>query len=108
MDNATKNVVRRLVTTTRDRLECGIPGTSEIVRSPISPPFASNASDTPDEPKPLAVPVKAGCRIIGVGNTTMYGLIKAGRVKTVRIGRRRLIVFASLEALIASDVGAAP
>ena len=50
--------------------------------------------------KPLAVPVKTACDIIGVGNTTMYELIKHGRVATTTIGRRRLIIYASLEALL--------
>jgi hypothetical protein len=50
--------------------------------------------------KPLAVPVKIACRLIGVGNTSMWALIKAGRVKTVSIGRRRLVIYASLEALL--------
>jgi excisionase family DNA binding protein len=52
--------------------------------------------------KPLAVPVKTACRLVGVGNTSMWALIKAGRVKTVSIGRRRLIIYASLEALLSN------
>jgi excisionase family DNA binding protein len=50
--------------------------------------------------KPLAVPVKRACKLMGVGNTTMWGLIKAGRVKTICIGRRRLVVYTSLESLL--------
>ncbi len=50
---------------------------------------------------PLAVSVKKACQLVGVGNTTMWVLIKTGRVKTVRIGRRRLVIYASLESLIA-------
>jgi hypothetical protein len=50
--------------------------------------------------KPLAVPVRRACEILGVGNTTMWGLIKDERVKTIAIGRRRLVVYASLEALV--------
>ena len=56
--------------------------------------------------KPLAVTVKTACQLVGVGNTTMWALIKAGRVKTVCIGRRRLVIYASLEALV-SDAGVA-
>lgn len=51
--------------------------------------------------KPLAVSVKAASKIIGVGNTTMWALIKANRVQTIAIGRRRLVVYASLESLLA-------
>ena len=47
--------------------------------------------------KPLAVSVKNACQLLGVGNTTIWGLIKDGRVKTVSIGRRRLVIYSSLE-----------
>jgi excisionase family DNA binding protein len=57
--------------------------------------------------KPLAVPVKIACKLLGVGNTTMWALIKAGRVKTISIGRRRLVVYASLESLLTTEAGAA-
>jgi excisionase family DNA binding protein len=50
--------------------------------------------------RPLAVSVKMACKLVGVGNTTMWALIKNGRVKTVRIGRRRLIIYTSLERLL--------
>jgi excisionase family DNA binding protein len=59
--------------------------------------------DTLQREKPLAVPVKRACKLMGVGNTTMWGLIKTGRVKTVRIGRRRLVLYASLESLLTSE-----
>jgi excisionase family DNA binding protein len=61
-----------------------------------------------DHTPPLAVTVKTACQLVGVGNTTMWALIKAGRVKTVSIGRRRLVIYASLKSLLAlSDEAAA-
>jgi excisionase family DNA binding protein len=54
---------------------------------------------------PLAVSVKTACKLVGVGNTTMWALIKAGRVKTISIGRRCLVVFASLESLLTTEAG---
>jgi excisionase family DNA binding protein len=57
--------------------------------------------------KPLAVTVKTACQLMGVGNTTMWALIKDDRVKTVRIGRRRLVIYASLETLLVLEAGAA-
>lgn len=53
--------------------------------------------------KPLAVPVKVACQLVGVGNTTMYELIKQGRVETTTIGKRRLIFYRSLEALLSPE-----
>jgi excisionase family DNA binding protein len=53
--------------------------------------------------KPLAVTVKRACELIGVGNTTMYELIHDGRVKTIRIGRRRLVIYHSLEKVVSGE-----
>ena len=63
--------------------------------------------DFQDGARPLAVPVKTACKLVGVGNTTMWALIKVGRVKTVSIGRRRLVIYASLEALLTPEAGEA-
>jgi excisionase family DNA binding protein len=52
---------------------------------------------------PLAVPVKKACELIGVGNTTMYALIRDGRVKTTTIGRRRLVIYSSLEEVVSGQ-----
>ena len=51
--------------------------------------------------KPLTVSVAEACELIGVGRTTMWVLIRSGRLKTLSIGRRRLIVFESLQELVA-------
>ncbi len=52
---------------------------------------------------PLAVTVPVGCRISGLGRTTLYRLISEGRLAAVTIGRRRLINYASLRALVDSS-----
>jgi Helix-turn-helix domain len=54
--------------------------------------------------KPLTVTVAAARRISGLGNTTLWALIKDRKLETVRIGRRRLITFRSLEALLTPNV----
>jgi excisionase family DNA binding protein len=50
--------------------------------------------------KPLAVPVNTASDLLGVGNTKMWELIKDGRVQTISIGRRRLVIYDSLERLV--------
>jgi len=50
--------------------------------------------------KPLTVTVAAARKISGLGNTTIWGLIKQGKLEAVRIGRRTLITFRSLETLL--------
>jgi hypothetical protein len=52
--------------------------------------------------RPLAVSVKTARELIGVGNTSMWALIKSGQVDVIRPGRRTLVVLASLDAFIAS------
>ena len=49
--------------------------------------------------KPVTVTINTGLEITGLGRTKFYELINEGTIKTITIGRRRLVVFASLEAL---------
>jgi excisionase family DNA binding protein len=49
---------------------------------------------------PLAVSVRKAARLLDVGQTTMWKLIGERRVETIRIGKKRLIVFRSLEKLL--------
>ena len=49
---------------------------------------------------PLALTVRDACCALSVGKTTLYELINTGRIRTLRIGRKRLIEAASLRALI--------
>ncbi len=51
------------------------------------------------ELEPLTVTIPVGCKLIGVGNTKFYELINQGKIKTIKIGRRRLAVFKSLKEL---------
>jgi excisionase family DNA binding protein len=41
--------------------------------------------------EPLNYPVDVAAWTVGIGRSTMWGMIKLGLVKTVRIGRRRLV-----------------
>jgi hypothetical protein len=50
--------------------------------------------------RPLAVTVKMACKLSSLGPTKIWGLIKQGRLKVVRIDRRTLILFHSLERLL--------
>ena len=54
----------------------------------------------PSVPKILAVTVKEAKRLSGVGHTKLYELIAEGRLETVKIGRRTLVRYRSLEALL--------
>jgi hypothetical protein len=54
----------------------------------------------PDQLKPLTVTVTTARRISGLGNTTIWALIKARKLTIVRVGRRTLVTYGSLEALL--------
>ena len=49
--------------------------------------------------KPITVTVTTALAVTGLGRTKFYELVKEGRIKTVSIGRRTLVVFADLEKL---------
>ena len=52
--------------------------------------------------KPLAVSVPTAATLLGVGTTTMWGLVGSGsELEVLRIGRRTLVILASLERLVA-------
>jgi excisionase family DNA binding protein len=61
-------------------------------------PTTGTSCDTQDA-RPLAVSVKTACKLTGIGRTLMFELIKDGRIRTVKIGRRRVVIYASLETL---------
>jgi excisionase family DNA binding protein len=52
--------------------------------------------------KPLTVTVATACKLSGLGNTTIWALIKSGKLESVRVCRRRLIIYRSLESLLLS------
>ncbi|WP_097062273.1 helix-turn-helix domain-containing protein [Sphingomonas guangdongensis] len=50
--------------------------------------------------EPWAVRVDDACRLTGLGRTTIYELMRSGRLRSVKVGRARLIDRASLRTLI--------
>jgi excisionase family DNA binding protein len=59
---------------------------------------------------PITCTIADACRLSGIGRTTLYGLMGAGAIRSVRSGRRRLVVVDSLRAYLATlpDGGLAP
>ncbi len=50
--------------------------------------------------EPLCLGIDPSSRRLGVGRSTIYELIKAGKLRTVTIGTRRLIPVAELRAYV--------
>lgn len=51
---------------------------------------------------PLAVSVAEAVRMVGLGRTTLYAMIAAGKLKTRKCGRRTLIETESVRQFIAA------
>lgn len=56
--------------------------------------------------KPLTVTIGTARKLSGLGNTKIWELIKHRKLDTISIGRRRLIVYASLERLLSPEIDA--
>ena len=53
--------------------------------------------------EPLLLGVKDAARVLGLGRDTAYQLVREGRLRAVRVGRRVLVPRAELEAFIARE-----
>lgn len=51
---------------------------------------------------PIAMSVRDASKMLGIGTTTLYGLLAKGKLRGFKVGRRRLIPTDSIRALIES------
>ena len=56
---------------------------------------------TSNNTAPLAHRIEDACNRLGIGRTMLYELIKAGELRTIKIGTRTLIPEADLQKVIA-------
>lgn len=54
----------------------------------------------PNSPKPIAVTIPTTRKTSGLGNTTVWKLIAEKKLATVKVGRRVLVTYESLERLL--------
>ena len=54
--------------------------------------------------KPILVSASRAREILDVGTTKFWAMVKAGRIKMADTGGRRMVVYASLEALTTEAV----
>jgi excisionase family DNA binding protein len=50
--------------------------------------------------EPVTITIPDALRLSGLGRTKLYELLTKGEIQSVRVGSRRLIVFATLKALL--------
>jgi excisionase family DNA binding protein len=53
--------------------------------------------------EPVTITIPDALRLSGLGRTKLYELLTKGEIQSVRVGTRRLIVFASLKALLTGN-----
>jgi excisionase family DNA binding protein len=66
-----------------------------------------NPISTTRQIEPLAVTVQEARRVTGISNSRLYELLAAGKLRSTHIGRRRLIIFASLKEVLGLTTGTA-
>ncbi len=49
---------------------------------------------------PIAVSIAETGRALSLGRTTVYALINSGRLKTIKLGRRTLVMVESVHSLV--------
>jgi hypothetical protein len=54
--------------------------------------------------KPLLITAPRARRILDVGSTKFWELVKAGKIQMAEVGKRRMVVYASIEALAKPSV----
>jgi excisionase family DNA binding protein len=53
--------------------------------------------------EPLLIPMDAAAKVLGIGRPALLELVRAKRIRTVKVGRRVMFSRASLEAFAAGD-----
>lgn len=57
--------------------------------------------------EPISIRIAAAVKLTGIGRSTLYEMIKAGDIETVKIGRSTFIRYASLKRLFERRCGGA-
>jgi excisionase family DNA binding protein len=68
--------------------------------TPAVAPSAMRRLSRREPPTPITTTINDTCRITGLGRTKVYELIAEGKLKATAVGRRRLVLYASIEALL--------
>jgi excisionase family DNA binding protein len=53
--------------------------------------------------EPLAISVNHAAKALGVGRSSIYGLMKEGRIEAFKVGRRTLLTTASINRLASGE-----
>lgn len=66
-------------------------------------PITGTHPETKQNMEPLAISINATAKALGVGRSSVYSLIKTGKLEAIKIGRRTLLTTASIKRLAQSN-----
>lgn len=84
----------------------GPSGAAPAVALPVRHDFWRAAiTTTGHEPEtaPILLTLKEASKALRISSSKMYDLIRSGQLRTVQIGRRRLVPVASIDAFVSRD-----
>lgn len=55
--------------------------------------------------EPIAISINGAAKALGVGRSSIYSLLKSGRLESIKIGRRTLLTTASISRLANGERG---
>lgn len=79
-----------------DRIEVAVRGLVDALRDELA---ATANQPTPDR----LLDLRTASDLLGIGRSHLYGEMAAGRLRSIKVGRRRLIPSGALAAYIAPD-----
>ncbi len=92
-----EQVTRRVMTELKNESQSGIPeqGTKDI-----------GSSQSSERLKRLTYTVPEAAKVLGLGQNITYGLVSAGRLKAIKVGRQLLIPQKEVEAFLIREIEA--
>lgn len=95
------------VSSTRAAIRC--PGCGHVLLSVDVPKFVTlmgapndRLTELDDQPARLLVPVSEAAQLLGISRGTAFELIGTGQLRSIKVGRRRLVPRQALEELVTS------
>jgi excisionase family DNA binding protein len=55
-----------------------------------------------ETPEPMAYSIEDTCRLLSVSRSTVYALLRTGKLRSVKLAQKRLIVADSIRELLAA------
>lgn len=80
-----------------DRIDVAVRELVAALRDELTPPTA------PTDPVERLLDIPSAARVLGVGRSTVYNEIGAGRLRSVKVGRRRLVPSGAIAAYTRQD-----